>query len=141
VASPSAVAVAHGRTVVVGTQSDTDAPVIWTLNKRGRWIVRATAPAAPITAFSGVAGSDNGFVAVGWSGPYEVTTDALVWTSPDGRSWQPIEGPTGPFAERTHLSGVIATEREYLAFGEETSGSGTPDDPVRSRSVLWIRAR
>jgi hypothetical protein len=135
----SAVTATDDTIVTVG--ADGKRAAIWTLESESRWKRRATARPARITSFSDVVGTDDGFVAVGWRGRYEVTVDALVWTSEDGRTWRSVRREDGPFAERTPLSGVLATDDAFITFGRETSGRGTYDDPVRSTDVLWERPR
>jgi hypothetical protein len=138
---PGAVSVAHGRIVAVGTTADWDRAAIWTLGKRGRWKLRASAQPASVTNFSDVAGTPDGFVAVGWRGESGIAVDPLLWTSPDGRTWRAVRQRDRPSAARTHLTAVGATEREFLALGQTASGSGTIDDSVELHGVMWARSR
>jgi hypothetical protein len=134
-------AVAATADEVVAVGLDHDRAAIWTLESQSRWERRGAAPPARVTSFSDVVATSDGFVAVGWRGRYEVVTDALVWMSENGPTWHPVHSHGQPFAERTPLSGVVATDDAFVAFGRETSGRGTYDDPVRSTDVFWERSR
>lgn len=88
----------------------------------------------PAILNSVVAGADR-FVAVGAT--YEDNTPtALVWTSTDGTTWEPVDGPVG--FEGTDLQQVAWDGTTFLALG--TRNYESPDGPQFSSAQpeTWL---
>jgi hypothetical protein len=83
-------------------------------------------PDAASAAFGQIQPAGRGFVLVGWrfvpaSGVAEATTEAIVWTSPDGQTW----GHSGFVLSGLGSFPIFATGagRSYLLVGNTDSGS------------------
>ncbi len=70
-------------------------------------------------------------------------TDAIVWTSADGRHWSPNTRDNGVFEQFARADGVGATTDGFAIFGEANmSVSQEPgsDDVIGSDAVIWFGA-
>ncbi|MET9336951.1 hypothetical protein [Nonomuraea sp. NPDC003804] len=123
------VAAADGRFVAVGSAS-ADAG-IWTSTNAVDW--KSVTLAAPRRQqLSDLAHGRKGWLAVGTTMPDASSTEPLLVTSADGRSWKKIEGPArGDGQPYLATQSVAAGEGGYVIAGEERSASGT------AAAALW----
>ncbi|MDP9865188.1 MULTISPECIES: hypothetical protein [Streptosporangium] len=130
------VAAGEGGFVAVGAVSG-DAG-IWTSADGQSW--QAAGPAQILggsrrQALSDVARGRRGWLAVGSAMTDASTTEPLLVTSDDGRSWRrvPVLGPLAPAAEHDFLAphAVAAGPSGYVLAGEDRSPAGTVP-------VLWF---
>ncbi len=81
---------------------------------------------------SGVAQGGPGFVAVGWeSDAINMERLARVWVSPDGVSWERVEGLPDP--DEVRLWSLTVSEDRFVAVGSVRTG-GEPSDVT---AVAW----
>ena len=139
--------VAVGSTRDVTTSSKDSGGAIWWSPDGGTWTQVATAlspenPKYIQAEFTGVAHTDAGWIAVGWQlhpGGDPASTDAIVWTSPDGRHWTPDTHDGGVFEQYARADGVGPTTDGFAIFGEgNITGTGAAIDPIRQDDVLWL---
>ena len=141
--------VAVGSTRDVTNSSKDSGGAIWWSTDGHTWTKVATAlsPTDPkyIQAeFTGVAHSAAGWIAVGWqqhSGtePFSALSDAVVWTSPDGRHWTPDTRDGGTFEQNAWVTGVGETADGFAIAGQaNTSASPAAGDPTHQDIVFWM---
>ncbi len=126
---------------------DGSAGAIWWSSDAITWrrVLSATAPSAAGTvreaAFTDVAHDADRWLAVGWrihAERGEPFTDAMLWTSTDGRHWTPSQRSSGGFEQFAYAGGVAASSVGAVIFGQaDIRGTGAAENPVREDPVLW----
>jgi hypothetical protein len=139
----SQVTVYRGMLVAVGNDGgiygSKERAVIWTSSDAKHWHRVLVSQPATFGVYSGVATNGRSLVAVGWTGRYEPTVDAILAVSSDARTWHSVPRNGTTFSARTALGPVRAVGSSYLVIGVDTSiGTGSPADPFRPRTVLFI---
>jgi hypothetical protein len=151
--APVAIAGGEDGYVAVGSTAsgnDITGAIWWSPDGR-TWerVATAASPADPgyrQAQFSAVAHSAAGWIAVGvrvHAGHELRATDAIVWTSPDGRRWSPVTRDGGAFEQFARADGVGATTDGFAIFGKANmtaSDVATADEPIRSDAVMWFGA-
>ena len=131
----------HGATLVaVGSEpaaKQNARASIWTSRDGVTWRRAFAAPAARITSYTSVASNGRWLVAVGYRGRYEATTPGVMAISKDGIHWVAIHRDGGVFARHAYLESVTAVGQGFATLGTESSGDGTPSNPVRSHTVVF----
>ncbi len=123
--------------VVVGTRTDRNdrtGAAAWTSPDAHEAFVIAdadpaleSAPGETVRAFA-VAGSAAGYLAAGdrfVSGTGRLDSDAVLWTSADGRTWRRLDDPSlgGPASETPQVA--VAWRRGWAVAGTETANGRT----------------
>ena len=99
--------------------------------------------------FHDVAHSASGWIAVGWQqhpGPDLALSDAVVWTSPDGRHWTPVNRDGNTFEQYadTRIAGTtaggfaISGTANISTPGTDAAGSPIRDNRYHEDEVLWM---
>ena len=94
--------------------------------------------------FHDVAHSAAGWIAVGWqqhagTDAFSATSDAVVWTSPDGQHWTALTRDVGAFEQYAWISGVGATTDGFVIFGQaNVTDQPVGNDLTHQRIVLWM---
>jgi hypothetical protein len=132
----------RGNTLVAaGTEMDgmhRERATIWTSGYAHHWRRAFQSPRVPLASFTSVAASGRLFVAAGYRGRYEPLVDAAVAVSGDGRTWTGVRRTRSAFASHTYFEAATVRGKRALVFGiETTGGSGAPDDPFMSGTVLY----
>jgi hypothetical protein len=126
---PRQVAGTDGAWVAIGG-TDTSAAV-WTSNDARTWTRQADSAASafgPVDRVTSMTRTGSGFVAVGESSPSGSSRDSqgVLWSSPDGRSWQRFT------ADQLSMAGVIRLD-QVAANGDTVVLRGT----TKKDSGFW----
>ena len=112
-----------GIVLIGGVCCRVEEPAIWWSRDGLAW-ERATVQAAAETFYSSVAAGPAGFVIAGGVGEL-----SAAWTSPDGRTWTPVDADVASL-ERGSLWDVTAFEDGFVLAGQIDSGISDADAAI-----------
>ena len=105
-------------------------------NAGGEWLPHSVSHEALPHVFS-VAGSDDGYVAVGSTGNPAHDLTGAIWWSADGKSWSRVAtaaSPPDPNYRQAQFTGIVHTPGGWIATGWQLHPGGSP---AVSDAIMW----